>query len=169
MTGVVAVGKRRGAGRPPLTDEQAAAQAVRIIEVALTLHREGASAAPELCARTDAELLRRFNLTRNQAVALIYKRQRHPKVAAFVGDSVENLFPSRKQLEGAARLALALKEANPRLSLTAAIRRAARCVAVEAVHDGDADPASGRPKRTVTHKALDETGVRRAVEKLRGE
>ena len=104
MTGVAAAGWRRGAGRSPLTDEQAAEQAARVIEVALALHRKV----------SNAEMLRRWQLSRRQAVALVYKRQRHPKVVAFIGDSLDDLLPKQSPLDGAARLALALVDANPK-------------------------------------------------------
>lgn len=165
MTG----GSGQGAGRPELTDEEAAARAVRIIDVALALKR-GVS---------DAELVRRWQLSRRQAVALVGERQRHPLVVAFLGDSVESLQPKRKLLYGAARLAIALVEADekreltgavgekPRLKMTAAIQLAARRVRVARRTEGLADPAKNKPKITIEWGEVDIAGVSRAVKRIK--
>ena len=164
-----------GAGRPTLTDEQAARKAARIIEVALSLKRG--------CG--DAELLRLWGLSRRQAVALVEKRQRHPAVVAYLGDSVEalqikELRPRKRLLEAAARLALALVDADerrtltgapgeqPRLTLTAAIQIAALRVRVDREVNGVSDPAKNIPKRTAVWNAVgvDVSGVRREVNRI---
>lgn len=151
-----------------MTDEQAAALAARIIDVALALKR-GVS---------DAELGRRWQLDRRQAVALVGKRQRHPLVVAFLGDSVESLQPKRNLLDGAARLALALVEADerrtltgaagekPRIKLTAAIQLAAQRVRVAKHADGAPDPAKNKPKHIVEWGEVDTAGVSRAVKRI---
>ena len=172
MTGVSLAGKRRGAGRPQLTDEEAGQQAARVIDVALALKR-GVS---------DAELFRRWQLRRAQAVALIYKRQRHPKVVALIGDSLDALHPKKNLLEGAARYAIALVEADearrltgaagekPRITMTAAIRLAAQRVRVAGFKDGIADPTKSIPKRIAQWGEVDAAGVRREVHRImRGE
>jgi hypothetical protein len=148
--------KQRAAGRPLLTDTQAAEQAARIIEVATALYRDV----------SDAEIGRRWSLTRRQAIALVNKRQRHPKVVAFLGDSLADLMPGRNLLDGAARLALALVDANPGLSITAAIGQAAQRVRVTGVRDQPANPAQNTPRRVAVFGGVDVAGVRRAVKRI---
>jgi hypothetical protein len=155
VTGVAKGAKRRG--RPHLTEEQAADRATRIIDIALALWR-GVS---------DAELRRRWALTRHQAVALVEKRQRHPRVAAFIGTTLQDLNPNRNLLVGAARYALQLVEANPQMTLTAAIALAAKRVRVVGQVDGLADPANNRAKLTRQFGEVDVSGVRRAVNRIK--
>jgi hypothetical protein len=155
-----------------LTDEEAGQQATRVIDVALALNR----------GVPDTELFRRWQLSRAQAVALLYKRQRHPKVVAFIGDSLDALHPKKKLLEGVARLAISLVEADearkltgaagekPRITMTAAIRLAAQRVRVAGFKDGIADPTTGIPKRIAQWGEVDAAGVKREVRRImRGE
>jgi hypothetical protein len=148
--------KQRAAGRPLLTDTQAAEQAAHIIEVATALHRKV----------SDAELARRWGLTFRQANALVNKRQRHRKVLAYLGDSLADLMPGRNLLDGAARLALSLVDANPGLSITAAIRQAAQRVRVTGERDEPANPVRNIPRRVVEFGEVDVAGVRRAVKRI---
>jgi hypothetical protein len=83
----------RGPGRPSLTDEQAAARAVWIIDVALALHNG------------QRQRLRRMGLRETQARRLVAKRHRG-RVGEFIGNSVADLFPSRNPTAGAVRFVL---------------------------------------------------------------
>lgn len=151
-----------------MTDEQAATLATRVIDVALALKR----------GISDPEIFRRWQLSRREAVALVGKRQRHPLVVAFLGDTVESLQPKRNLLDGAARLAIAIVEADqqrkltgaagekPRIALTAAIQLAAQRVRVAKHTDGGADPAKNEPKHIVEWGEVDTAGVRRAVKRI---
>lgn len=155
--------------------------AARIIDVALAL-KNGVS---------DSELTR-SGLSREQAVALVQKRHRHPKVVAFIGDSLDALRQSapavgtvdplraRKNfLEGAARFALALLETNPQMTRAGAIEEAAGRVRVdhweiESYSKTGADKRTSPPvMRTTARRTLkpvfgrvDVAGVRREVGRL---